>query len=286
MIKFTELDFDDSEYKSESDKLSYMLNVFALGIYHGVEQLEGIKNQFKSCFSDLFHRSKQDSFFWTYCPSQVYVTQFNDRLDHFLYKEPEKCELDFIENEIVEINSSFCDEKEFEQPDGDLFKYGDKELRHYIQVTEKFGNNFGFIPDFIKLDFLDDEMVRRVIATQYKKLEYLRSRLSVANSKNQSTNPHPSIFQSRQTFELFESLLERIGKSHSDISFIYRSLVEDNFIHQKSVSEFSNWLEKYYSIGFKARLQQKSHVDTYHRKDIYHHSLVHQNLESRTKPEK
>lgn len=85
----------------------------------------------------------------------------------------------------------------------------------------------------------------------------------------QEKNPYPEIFPDITSYKLFISLTEEIGKKHSDITFIYRIMLSDKFIHQYSESEFQRWLVRAKICELKSKLQQLDRTEGKGRKESY-----------------
>jgi hypothetical protein len=135
---------------------------------------------------------------------------------------------------------------------------------------------------------LEESYIQSLPRLSYSYIETLQKEILTEHNSEQTTspyvlqeiNPSPENFPDIKCYNLFFSSIEKLGKSHSDISYLYRIMFADKFIHQLSESQFRNWLEKKQVAVLKSKLQQLSHTESKKRKALYLSELKSYQLDS------
>lgn len=232
-----------------------------------ISQIEDYEGLFKK----LYLQSKEDNFFWEYCPLEVYKSTFIQRKSKYLVdlnNEPD--EIDFIERELkvlksINIHLNVCT--------SDPYLYISIPF-----VTEIF--------DIINCDdqiiLFDENLAKSIELGTNKKIDFLEVKKKENEGILSQENPHPKIFMNLKSYELFRYLIEYIGQKKSDIAWIYRAMLHDNFIHQQSESAFRKWLFDEKIINLEKKIPQLDHYKKAERQKMYLESLKHFNLKSKT----
>lgn len=222
------------------------------------QDLKLLSQSFGRIFVQLYEQSTNEKYYWQYSQFEVYKIHLEDLVKKFLkvnYSDATK--EDFYLEELEKI-------KDYYEEDSFVYEFP---LLESIRITNETIK--------IALNILDKKTIKNIKYSQNKKIEFLKSKIS-----KQTLNPHRKIFVDHESFELFKYLLSLIGKNHSDITYIYRIMFLDDFIHQDSESIFRNWL-KYdsgYNISIDSKLQQLEHSETKSRRSLYEMALNKFNL--------
>ncbi len=138
-----------------------------------VDIIENISSDFNNGFNELYFRSKEENYFWEYCPFGIYESNYGARFHDFKSVYPDIKEEEFITQEIKSI-----EEQVVEIPLNILSKKGidsDTGFIHSYVINDSFGET---IP--LKLA-LTPEIYIRISFSQNRKLEFLNNKLEEIN---------------------------------------------------------------------------------------------------------
>lgn len=103
----------------------------------------------------------------------------------------------------------------------------------------------------------------------WKQLKKLDKEIET-NERLINTNPAPKIFtgNDEKPFKLWDALYSRSNKNHSFLSFMYRTMVDDNLICCKR-SDFEDWLIKHYDLAIQIKTKNVAATKKADRSQTY-----------------
>lgn len=205
--------------------------------------------------------------------AKEYKEKYNDLLESYLSNDYEDIEqIDFIESEILlyekykSINFSLRTSNHFagrtlSEGYNVILNAMEKQIRDKIYSID---NEF------------NEQLFKNVTLSFTKIIDFLELQ-KLNPSPTTKTNPkHENIF-SNNGFVLFEYILNEYFKPkgmlgrYEDLSYYYRRLFEDEFIHQKS-EPFKVWFIEKYEDEF-SKIKTKDQVQTPQRNKDYSNAL-------------
>jgi hypothetical protein len=210
---------------------------------------ESHKKDFNETFITLMKQSERDNFLWQFCSSNVYVNNYESRLNSAL-EYPDSEVFRIIEWEKENIKRSYQKEKTIIDHKGN-----ERIFQKQAFLFEFFSYNYiaadpGIQASFLKLDFLHSILNSELQRTFNKKLDFLNTQLREYLGNDADKNPYPRIFQNSEAYQLFEHLQGQIKRNElAEYSFIYWSMLNDKLIF-KGVrpSEFIEWLNDEFEV--------------------------------------
>lgn len=161
----------------------------------------------------------------------------------YLSKNKNTTEIDFLNNRI-ELYQNIIDKKK-KIKDIDLklkVEHGLKDLESHKDYKQYFEIKYN---KEIKSRDTEISLSKRYIEFYLKKIKLVKL-LSMDDKKE---NPHIRIFKNQFSYELFEKLQETVSNELADYSFIYRRMINDEFIYESvGESEFRRFLSVNYEV--------------------------------------
>lgn len=198
---------------------------------------EKLNNIFLKMVKDL--NQKKNFFFG--CSFANYEYNYTNRLNQFLANFYDATELEFINEELEFLENILYD---LQNSEGAHDGYSQSGIRNFLKAY----------------DVISITGYKQYLFSHNKKVEFLelkKNNIEVVSPKvnqpidlglNQSTNPYPQVFSNLKSFQLFEKLFNQFKDSNSkmaDFSFIYRKMVEDNYIFSHFKPQmFIEWVNK------------------------------------------
>ncbi len=187
--------------------------------------LEEIRLNIKQLFSELYHTSKQENYYWDFCSARVFINTFYDRSEEFLnnYDDVGKSISDFLELNLNSIKSN---------------------------------SNSNL------LDLINPELKSIILNQEKEKTKFLNEKVSLKSDYLITKNETP-VFVSEKAQDLFMRYYdEHIVSTKNklvEVSFIYRKMYDMKLIHQFIKPE--NF--KSYISDFPLYLEINSSLKTY-----------------------
>lgn len=234
MISYFERAIDEhskSDYRfTHSTRVAY-LETFYLSPGSELEKL----------FRELYEESIDKKFYWYFCSIEVYKETFQDRRKEYLSKFPSALEQEFIDEELAELEQSKANGIAWLDPSF-------KQFRKY------------FKDDQFVLPFLSDDFKKNLGFDLKRKIEFLKS-------LNDSDNPYPTIFRDKESFDLFEYLLEGLGVTNASLSYIYRRMAEYDLEDLRivcTIEDYKDFVDHKYKFSI-SKLKTLDEVNTQKR---------------------
>lgn len=185
-------------------------------------------------FQEVLRISNQSNFYFDFCTSSIYSDNYNERLKDHIEIEIDTNEVEFIKKELKKIKYNYERTKKHEY-------WNNLNLNYLKTSTEK------------KIDFLIRKCELKGVTLEVNEKTYFDFLDNAYNSQIQiKNNKHDNIF-SNNGFVLFEYILKNFINSdkgrYEDLSYYYRRLFQDKYIHQKS-APFKEWFEDNYDESF------------------------------------
>lgn len=251
-------------------------------LWHSKQPIQSFSDRINNRINQLLIQSKKDCFYWQFCSVEVYKSTFNQRLERFLSNNTDRNIIDFMGKEKQDLERSFNIELNYPEPIRTESSNEKKILFFNIYEENEVKERELNIAPYFPMDFIETRYYNEIITNQINKIEFLELKAQEIISSETEPNPHRKIFVDKKSFECFKLLTENIGTKHADISFIYRSMLADSYIHQESEGAFNRWINTEMKIPIDSRLQQRERVAISKRKNIYKLILNQFQLKSKT----
>ncbi len=120
-------------------------------LYELDDNIDHYKDNFIQVFKKLLTQCKEDNFVWQFCPSGIYIENFEMQLKKFLEENPEYYEFNYIENQKEEILQNYQMQKAMPQPEGGEYIYQKKAFYFIIYARGMNKPDYGYMPQKINL---------------------------------------------------------------------------------------------------------------------------------------
>lgn len=198
---------------------------------------EKLNSTFLKMVKDLNHKK---TFFFG-CSFSNYEYNYTNRLNQFLDNFYDATEQEFINDELEFLENILYD---LQNSEGAHDGYSNSGIDNFLKAY----------------DFISITGYNQYLFSHNKKVEFLEIKKANFNVikpilnktldliEIEAANPYPQVFSNLKAFQLFDKLFNQFKDSNSkmaDFSFIYRKMVEDNYIFSHFKPQmFIEWVNK------------------------------------------
>lgn len=231
-----------------------------------------LQESFSDSFRELYLKRIENNYLWDYCSIDTYKEEYFKNLKSFTSKF-KVGEEKYIIHKKTELNKFSLSKEEYKSWENAENRFYLKNIHNRLFIfffNDRIDTELYYPNHFILNIFIENGLLTLINDTYNDKVRFLDSRNKESKKgKTDEEIEHLKIFYHTESNALFKELLEKIGNTYSDITFIYRKLLDDNIIRQESEQAFRLWLNKYYDRNIDTKLQQLSHVSHKNRLEKY-----------------